>query len=45
MACALQACVGEAEPPVTARHGLAALCIFHAAYRSAAEGRTLDLPT
>ena len=34
---------GEAEPPVTARDGLAALRIIHAAYRSAAEGRTVDV--
>ena len=37
----LQACLGEAEPPVTGRDGLAALRIAHAAYRSAAEGRTV----
>ena len=37
----LQACLGEAEPPVTADDGLAALRVAHAAYRSAAEGRTV----
>ena len=37
----LQACLGEAEPPVTGRDGLAALRVVHAAYRSAAEGRTV----
>ena len=41
--CTLQACLGEAEPPATARDGLAALRIIHAAYRSAAEGRTVEI--
>jgi len=41
--CTLQACLGEAEPPVTGRDGLAALRIIHAAYRSAAEGRTVEV--
>ncbi len=40
---ALAACMGKAEPPVTARDGLAALRIIHAAYQSAAEGRTVDV--
>ena len=39
----LQTCVGEAEPPVTARDGLAALRVIHAAYRSATEGRTVEV--
>ena len=42
--CALAACVDKTEPPVTARDGLAALRIIHAAYRSAAEGRTVAVP-
>ena len=41
--CALAACLDKTEPPVTARDGLAALRIIHAAYRSAAEGRTVDV--
>lgn len=43
VACALRACLGKAEPPVTARDGLAALRIIDAAYRSAAEGRTVEV--
>lgn len=41
--CALRACLGADEPPVTARDGLAALRVIHAAYRSAAEGRTVEV--
>jgi predicted dehydrogenase len=39
----LLACVGEAEPPVTGRDGMAALRVIHAAYRSATEGRTVEV--
>lgn len=39
----LACCLGEADPPVTGRDGLAALRVAHAAYRSAAEGRTVEV--
>ena len=41
----LQACLGTVKPPVTARDGLAALRVIHAAYQSANEGRTVDVGT
>ena len=39
----LQACLGEAQPPVTGDDGLTALRIVHTAYRSAELGRTLKV--